>query len=776
MPSYHIRALSIKATGALLGVLSLLAQAAPALTTPHIKVDQFGYLASSKKVAVVANPVRGSNAGTPYLPGSGAQQFQVRRWADNAVVLSGTLSVWNGGAVHTQSGDQGWWFDFSALTTPGTYYVFDTLNQVGSHPFEVGNQVYDKVLKQAGRMFFYQRANFAKQVPYAEVAWADAAAYNGANQDRYARNHLSKGDASTARDLRGGWMDAGDTNKYTTFAEAAVLQLLEAYRLSPSAFKDDWNIPESGNGVPDLLDEVRWELDFLQRMQDATGTNGLFLKVGLDTYSGDVAPVSQDTRPRYYVGECTSSTLSGAAMFAAAHSTYKALPSQGAYAVNLLTRAEAAWARAKVTTRSFTSFQSSCDNNDIKSGNADRSAQDQRASAVVAAAYLFEATGKPEYSAFVDANYRSVQPLSDGWWGPYTQVTETALLRYAKLPSATAATKADLLAAKKNSQVFSLAEQTASTDLYQAYVADPEFGWGHNARRANVGSGNLNNVSFGINPDQSSQYVRLAEQHLHWLHGANPLGLVMLSNMGASGAENSVRQIYHQAYADGTAWDDAKTSQYGPAPGYLVGGPNKNYSGPRSDIRNQPPQKAYVDWNTSADKAWEISEPAIYYQSAYLLLLSRLMVPAPVPPPTVRETVVYGDALAASWSDWSWDVTSNYKTTSPKKEGSYALRAAYKPWGGVSLRAANAIALSSPNAGLALWAYSAKAMSINVYTQSSDSGVSSPAKVVALAANAWTEVRLSRGEIGQASIKRITLQNNAGSANVVIYDQLRITE
>lgn len=773
MPSHLTRAIAVKAAGALLAWASLVAYAAPALTSPHIKIDQFGYLSTSKKVAVVANPVQGSNAGTPYLPGTGAQQFQVRRWADNAVVLSGTLSAWNGGAVHTQSGDQGWWFDFSALNTPGTYYVFDTLNQVGSHPFEVGDQVYDKVLKQAGRMFFYQRVNFAKQAPYAEAAWADGAAYNGANQDRYARNHLSKGDASNARDLSGGWMDAGDTNKYTTFAEAAVLQLLEAYRLSPTVFQDDWNIPESGNGVPDLLDEVRWELDFLQRMQDATGTNGLFLKVGLDTYSGDVAPVSQDTRPRYYVGECTSSTLSGAAMFAAAHSTFKALPSQGAYAANLLARAEAAWARAKVTTQSFTNFQSSCDNNDIKSGNADRSAQDQRASAVVAAAYLFEATGKPGYSAFVDANYRSVQPLSDGWWGPYTVVTETALLRYAKLPNATAATKAALLAAKQNSQVFSLADQAAGTDLYQAYLADADYGWGHNVRRANVGNGNLNNVSFGINVGQASQYTGLAEQYLHWLHGANPLGLVMLSNMGATGAENSVRQIYHQAYADGTAWDDAKTSQYGPAPGYLTGGPNKNYSGPRTDIRNQPPQKAYVDWNTSADKAWEISEPAIYYQAAYVLLLSRLMKPAQTPIP--NDTVVYGDVLAADWSDWSWDSTRNFQSGNPKKDGNYALLANYKAWGGVSLRAQTAVPLSSANAGLRLWAYSPVATSINVYTQSTDSGASSPVKTVNLAAKVWTDVWLSRAEIGQASIKRITLQNNAAAPRTVSYDLLRVT-
>ena len=77
-------------------------------------------------------------------------------------------------------------------------------------------------------------------------------------------------------------MDAGDKNKYTTFATSAVIQLIEAYRMNPNVFKDNYNIPESGNGIPDVLDEVKFELDYLKRMQDATVTNGFFLKLETD--------------------------------------------------------------------------------------------------------------------------------------------------------------------------------------------------------------------------------------------------------------------------------------------------------------------------------------------------------------------------------------------------------------------------------------------------------------------------------------------------------------
>jgi MYXO-CTERM domain-containing protein len=100
------------------------------------------------------------------------------------------------------------------------------------------------------------------------------------------------------------------------------------------------------------------------------------------------------------------------------------------------------------------------------------------------------------------------------------------------------------------------------------------------------------------------------------------------------GAEASVNEIYHAWFDDASAWDNAKTSAKGPAPGYLVGGPNKSYSGPTSPPKGQPAQKCYKDWNTGwPENSWEVSEPAIYYQAAYLKLLSKFVGPPKVTPP-----------------------------------------------------------------------------------------------------------------------------------------------
>jgi hypothetical protein len=600
--------------------------ASPPRTTYHIKVDQFGYFPFSKKVAVIADPQTGQNADEQFTPGTGSNQYQVRRWHDDSVVFSGTLQVWNAGATHAQSGDKGWWFDFTTVTAPGSYYVFDVVNNIGSFQFQISDQVYDGVLRQAMRTFFYQRINFAKQSPYVDTKWADGACFEGANQDRYATSRFAKGDMTTARDVSGGWMDAGDKNKYTTFALSPIVQLMEAYRLNPKVFKDDYGIPESGNGLPDILDEVKWELDFLKRMQDATGTNGFLLKVGLDN-NEEVYPPSADKRARYYLPECTSSSIAGCAAFAVSGIVLKGVPALSAYGGDLLTRAQKAWERAKLTTNNFTTFQVECDDRNIKSGDADHKADQQLDNAVVAAIYLYEATGNPEYRLFAESNYTKVHLYANKWWGPYGMPQQLALLRLTTLPGVSSEVVTNIRSMKGNMDYQnSINSYTAATDLYRSQMDDAAFHWGHNQVRANAGNTNLDYVTFNINTDRAKLYKEVAEQYLHWMHGVNPLGLVMLSNMYQHGAEKCVNEIFHTWFKDGTSWDNALTSTYGPPPGYVTGGPNSRYSGPVTGITNQPPQKAYKDWNTDwPEYSWEVTEPAIYYQASYISLLSRLM-------------------------------------------------------------------------------------------------------------------------------------------------------
>jgi endoglucanase len=539
--------------------------------------------------------------------------------------------------------------------------VFDVTNNVGSYRFEIANNVYTDALKQAVRMFFYQRINFAKQPPYVEAKWSDAACFERANQDRFATSRFNKGNAATAKDVHGGWMDAGDYNKYVTFTLSPLCNLLETYRMHPTIFADNYNIPESGNGIPDLLDEVKWEMDWLKRMQDASGTNGLLLKVGVDNYNTGTPP-STDANPRYYLPECTSSTLTGAAVFALAGIVYKSLssPAMITYGDDLLTRAINAFARAQTTTTNFTTFSTACDDQDIKSGDADAGVDDQREMAIIAAAYLYEATGNATYRTAFDNLYTQARPYATFWWGPYYTAVQRALLRYTMLPGATASVANNIRSRKATQNgILSINDYNAATDLYRSSMPDDQYHWGSHEVKCNAGNHNLDFVSFGINTGQSALYREVAESYLHWFHGVNPMGKVMLTNMSAYGAENSVNEIYHSWFGDGTNWDNVQTSLYGPPPGFIPGGPNKNFGiASINPPFGQPPQKAYREWNTGwngtmNENSWEVTEVSIYVQAAYISLLSRVVgnTPGATLPLNVfsLDAVNNGDAVNLQW-------------------------------------------------------------------------------------------------------------------------------
>jgi hypothetical protein len=105
----------------------------------------------------------------------------------------------------------------------------------------------------------------------------------------------------------------------------------------------------------------------------------------------------------------------------------------------------------------------------------------------------------------------------------------------------------------------------------------------------------------------------------------------MLTNMYNYGGDSCVNEFYHSWFGNGTAWDNVFTSLYGPPPGYVPGGPNKDFSIPAmSPPGGQPPQKSYKEWNTgwngvANENSWEITEAGIYTQAAYICLLARVI-------------------------------------------------------------------------------------------------------------------------------------------------------
>jgi endoglucanase len=588
--------------------------------SPFIVVDQFGYLPADAKVAVVRKPKFGYDSGSAFEPGT---SYQVRRAADDAVVFSGNLAAWNAGAVQPSSGDSGWWFDFSAVDAPGAYFVLDVQRNVRSAVFSIDANVYKKVLKAAMRTYFYQRSAFEKKPPFAEACWTDTAAYIGKNQDTAAHDVTDRDNGAKVRDMSGGWFDAGDTNKYVTFAAQPVHQLLTAFEANPAAFTDDFNIPESGNGIPDLIDEVKWETDWLKKMQFPD--DSVALKLGDLTFA-TASPPSSDHSERFYVPSCSSATIAAAGIFAHASYVYGKIPALAADAADLKRRAIGAWKNyQRVPVK-----QTQCDKQVVLAGNADWSLEEQNAHAVEAAIYLLAITSDPGYGDYVAAHYRETRPYHDFGWSRYVPDQGESLLFFTRLPMAKPALKAAVLADKQHdavsgNQVYGF---VPNDDLYRAFMHDAQYHWGSNNPRANYGNTNLDAIAYEVNPKASASYRMRALEVLHYFHGVNPFGMVYLSNMYAEGATSSANEIFHLWFASKSKWSDAKTSECGPAPGFVPGGANVNAAAngvPTTLVppTGQPAQKSYRDWNGNwPEVSWAVTEPGIYYQAAYIRLLS----------------------------------------------------------------------------------------------------------------------------------------------------------
>ena len=188
---------------------------------------------------------------------------------------------------------------------------------------------------------------------------------------------------------------------------------------------------------------------------------------------------------------------------------------------------------------------------------------------------------------------------------------------------------------------------TGKKDPYQAHIKD--YTWGSNAVKSAQGLMYSTYIYYNVNAAKNALAGEAAEGFLHYLHGVNPFNMVYLSNMYKFGAENSVNEFYHSWFTNGSAkWDRVGKSTYGPAPGFLTGGPNPSYnwdgccpggcgssnnnaiclSESISPPKGQPKQKSYKDFNTSWPlNSWSVTENSCGYQINYIRLLAAF-VPA----------------------------------------------------------------------------------------------------------------------------------------------------
>ena len=547
-----------------------------ATPTTDIKVDQAGYLPGAPKVAMVVSKTPASN-------------FTVRRGSDGSVAFEGKLSA---SVDDIDTGDRVQSADFTKLSKRGKYYI-DVPGVGRSWDFAIDPDVYSRVYYLAMRSYYGQRCGTAVDMG------PDFPDYKHAACHLTCAFHSSSGKTGPLPSGKG-WHDAGDYGRYIVNSGISTGTLLWTYELfGPQVKNVSLNIPESGNSTPDILDEIRWNLDWMLSMQDEDG--GVWHKQSSETFCGFVMP-EDDKFPSYVIGtgkepfKSSWATADFAAVMAIAARVYK--PFDGGYAGKCLEAARQAW--SWIEKYPNVTFQNPA--GVVTGGYGDRDCGDER---LWAAAELYRTTREEAYHRYFLEHYgeyrKTVRAMSPEGWGNVAPLgLWTYVLGKGQDANASAAISKDTISAADQ-----IVERTQKNGYRISMITD-NFVWGSNAVAANYGMQLL--VTNAIHRDP--RYVYTAIENLHYLLGRNTISLSWVTQVGA----NPFKHPHHRP----SAADKNKD----PWPGLLSGGPNRN----RQDsvlqkLPNLPPAKMYLD----VLESYASNEVAINWNAPLVFTLAGVM-------------------------------------------------------------------------------------------------------------------------------------------------------
>lgn len=538
-----------------------------------IKLDQVGYPLEGSKVALIAVP---------------GKDFEVRRSGDNLVVFQGKLGP---AEADSNSGDQVQAADFSSFHQPGTYYL-DVPGIGRSWDFTVDRNVFGHTYYLAMRGFYGQRCGTAVDLGPEFPGYSHPACHL---HGEFSPSSGAKG----TRNNVGGWHDAGDYGRYVVNSGIAAGTLLWTWEIFGEKISGiSLGIPESGNGTPDILNEARWNLEWMLKMQDVDG--GVWHKQTSEKFPDFISPEA-DTMPSEVIGtgsapfKSTCATADLAAVSAIAARVYE--PYDAKFAERALDAARRAWEWAEknpnVTFRNPPG---------ITTGEyGDRNCNDER---LWAAAELARTTGEAAYTGFFLKNYSDFlagldSPPAENWasLGPMGLWTYALSKRQDADARAVAAIRERTVAAART-----IVKRTNANPYHVSLLAR-DYVWGSNGVAASYGTYLL--IANVFHPDPS--FVDTARDNLHYLLGRNTFSLSWVTQVG----EHALQHPHHRPSAAhlGAPW-----------PGLLSGGPNAG----RNDAvlaalpAGLPPAKVYADQTES----FASNEIAINWQASLVFLLA----------------------------------------------------------------------------------------------------------------------------------------------------------
>ncbi len=370
-----------------------------------IRLNSLGFLPTAPKKATIISQCSIFTVKKASAPAASAPSSQ----ADESV-FSGTVT---GPITQKDVNQVAWIADFSQVTEKGRFYL--EVPGVGrSIDFEIGDAVYDFAYYTVMRGFYLWRCGTAVEGRHNGITYSHAACHM---EDAF-QDYMGIGDTSR-RDGTGGWHDAGDYGKYTVNAGVTVGVMFLAWDHFQNKLKNvSLNIPDTAPGWPDFLKEIKWEIDWLLKMQYPDDSGKVSHKLTRLNFSSFIMP-EKDLEKRYFTDWGSAATADFVAMLAMAARYFK--PYDAGYAQTCLDAAKKSYEFLK-NNPNDKRFQQG----DFKTGGYQTSDPDDR---LWAAAEMWETTGEAQYMEdFEERAVKTYNKIDEDWdWG---NVSNLAMFTY----------------------------------------------------------------------------------------------------------------------------------------------------------------------------------------------------------------------------------------------------------------------------------------------------------------------------------------------------------
>ncbi|MFF7264099.1 glycoside hydrolase family 9 protein [Streptomyces sp. NPDC008159] len=560
-------------------------------TGPRVRVNQVAYLPAGPKNATLVTEA------TAKLP------WQLKN-ASGSVVARGSTRP---RGVDASSGQNVHSIDFGSYRKSGTGFTL-VVDGETSRPFDIDPSAYRKLRLDSLKYYYTQRSGIAirdeLRPGYGRAAGHLNTAPNKGDDDV----PCQPGVCDYTLDVTGGWYDAGDHGKYVVNGGISTWEVLSTYERSLYARTGrthklgdgSLDIPESGNKVPDLLDEVRWELDFLLKMQVPQGeplAGMAHHKIHDEQWTGLPLMPADDPQKRELHPPSTAATLNLAATAAQAARLYR--PFDRAYAAKNLAAARTAWEAARAHPEMYAS------ESDGTGGGtyADNNVADEF---YWAAAQLYLTTGEKKYADFVLGSPVHTADIFGPIGFDWARTAAAGRLDLALVPNRLPGRD------KVRSSVIK------GADRYLATLQDHPYGlpyapdknlydWGSNHQILN----NAVVIASAYDLTGASKYREGALQSMDYLFGRNALNISYVTGYGEANAHNQHARWYaHQL----------DPAQPNPPVGTLAGGANSGIQDPfaQGKLQGCVGQFCYID----DIQSWSTNEHTINWNAALARMAS----------------------------------------------------------------------------------------------------------------------------------------------------------